>query len=294
MDNFDLKKYLSEGKLLKEDREEQYVDPFDNPDFYDGEGNMKDEYYKEEFGFSFKEKQNWEKILDQVKKQNNFDVFDAKSLRNYDKIEDEANQIYTQKYGSPFLKENKLVKEGMSLEFYDEDVALIANSGEYDAEIKDGKVSFSVVYEDEDDREGMEFDEDNWKDLLGSNHAFVEIASKIPTEVEALDDYVMITVNLEDLKGIASLAEGKLLKEEKGIDYLKDLFQIYLEGGDEFNKEVGETEIVKFENDESLIPEEEFEVALQSLPTTVKVDVYNVNFKKVGNDIIGTFKIKNA
>ena len=90
------------------------------------------------------------------------------------------------------------------------------------------------------------------------------------------------------------LAEGKLLKEEKGIDYLKDLFQIYLEGGDEFNKEVGETEIVKFENDESLIPEEEFEVALQSLPTTVKVDVYNVNFKKVGNDIIGTFKIKNA
>ena len=87
------------------------------------------------------------------------------------------------------------------------------------------------------------------------------------------------------------LAEGKLLKEDKGINYLKDAFEIYLEGGDDFNKEVGETETVKFENDESLISKEKFKVALQSLPTTVKVDAYNVNFKKVGNDIIGTFKI---
>ena len=97
-------------------------------------------------------------------------------------------------------------------------------------------------------------------------------------------------MNTFDLKKY--LAEGKLLKEDKGINYLKDAFQIYLEGGDEFNKEVGETETVKFENDGSLIPEEEFKVALQSLPTTVKVDVYNVNFKKVGDNIVGTFKIK--
>ena len=115
-----------------------------------------------------------------------------------------------------YLAEGKLLKEGMSLEFYDGDVELIADSGDYVAEIEDnGKVSFSVVYEDEDDREGMEFDEDNWKSILGSKHAFVEIASKIPTEVEAIDDYVMITVNLEDLKGIVSLAEGKLLKENE-------------------------------------------------------------------------------
>jgi len=88
------------------------------------------------------------------------------------------------------------------------------------------------------------------------------------------------------------LAENKLLKEDKGINYLKKAFEIYLEGGDDFNKEVGETETVKFENDESLIDEEEFKVALQSLPTTVKVDAYNVNFKKVGDNIVGTFKIK--
>ena len=114
-----------------------------------------------------------------------------------------------------YLAEGKLLKENMSLDIMDdgEAVELIANSGEYYAEIEDGKVSFSVVYEDEDDRDGMEFDEDNWKSILGPKHAFVEIASKIPTEVEAIDDYVMITVNLEDLKGIVSLAEGKLLNE---------------------------------------------------------------------------------
>ena len=118
-----------------------------------------------------------------------------------------------------YLAEGRLLKEEMELQFFnnDEEVALIANSGEYEAEIEDGKVSFSVVYEDEDDRDGMEFDEDNWKSILGPNHAFVEVASKIPTEVEAIDDYVMITVNLEDLKGIASLAEGKLLKESSDI-----------------------------------------------------------------------------
>ena len=104
-----------------------------------------------------------------------------------------------------YLAEGKLLREEMELEFFnnDEDVALIANSGEYEAEIENGKVSFSVAYDD-----GTEFDDSTWKSILGPKHAFVEIASKIPTEVEAIDDYVMITVDLEDLKGIASLAEG--------------------------------------------------------------------------------------
>ena len=130
-----------------------------------------------------------------------------------------------------YLAEGRLLREEMELEFFnnDEEVALIANSGEYTAEIEDGKVSFSVVYEDEDDRDGMEFDEDNWKSILGSNHAFVEIASKIPTEVEAIDDYVMITVNLEDLKGIVSLAEGKLLKEEETSQFIQDRLHDFID-----------------------------------------------------------------
>jgi len=117
-----------------------------------------------------------------------------------------------------YLKEGKLheneMESDMSLEILDEEsVELTANSGTYFAFIEDnGTVDFSVVYENEDDRNGMEFDEDNWKDILGPNHAFVEIANKIPTKVEALDDYVMISVDLEDLKGITTTnkVEGKL------------------------------------------------------------------------------------
>ena len=114
-----------------------------------------------------------------------------------------------------YLAENKLLKEEMSLEIDDDFIELTADSGTYDAYIEDnGTVDFSVTYEDEDDRDGEEFDEDNWKDILGPNHAFVKISNQIPTKVEAVDDYVMITVDVEDLKGISNLSENKLLKEE--------------------------------------------------------------------------------
>ena len=85
---------------------------------------------------------------------------------------------------------------------------------------------------------------------------------------------------------------SKVLTEDKGINYLKDAFETYLAGGDTFTNKPGKTETVKFKNDGSLIPKKKFEAALQSLPTTVKVDVYSVNFKKVGDNIVGTFKIK--
>jgi hypothetical protein len=140
-----------------------------------------------------------------------------------------------------YLAEGKLIKEEMSLEIDDDFIELTADSGTYDAYIEDdGTVDFSVTYEDEDDRDGEEFDEDNWKDILGPNHAFVKISNQIPTKVEAVDDYVMITVDVEDLKGISDLAEGKLLKENiqdedliasQAIDML-DEFRVYAESED--------------------------------------------------------------
>jgi len=115
-----------------------------------------------------------------------------------------------------YLVEGKLLKENMDLEIYDQSVELTADSGDYNGEIKDGKVSFSVVYDDEDDRDGMEFDEDNWKDILGLDHAFTKISSQIPTEVEALGDYVMITVDLEDLKGMIGRENEDFKDSEEG------------------------------------------------------------------------------
>ena len=103
-----------------------------------------------------------------------------------------------------YLAENKLIKEYLNLEIDEDEVTLNSFSGEYIGFIEDdGTVDFSVVYEDEDDRDGMEFDEDNWKDILGPKHAFVKISNQIPTKVEAVDDYVMITVDVEDLKAIS-------------------------------------------------------------------------------------------
>ena len=121
-----------------------------------------------------------------------------------------------------YLAEGKLFKENLNLSIDDDMVELSADSGDYDAFIEDGKVSFSVVYEDEDDRDGMEFDENNWKGILGPNHAFVEIASKIPTEVEAIDDYVMITVDIEDLKGISDIKDT----EDDGLELDPNDFKI--------------------------------------------------------------------
>jgi hypothetical protein len=100
-----IKEEISKLRELMVDGNYEPDDYFDNPAFYKKDGTMKPKYYKEEFGYSFEEKQNWEKVLDQVKKKYNFDEFDPKSLKNFEKIKDEAKQIYIKKYGSPKYKE---------------------------------------------------------------------------------------------------------------------------------------------------------------------------------------------
>ena len=76
-----------------------------------------------------------------------------------------------------YLAENKLIKEEMSLEIDDDFIELTADSGTYDTYIEDDTVDFSVTgYEEEREDGEIDFDEDNWKDILGSNHAFVKIS----------------------------------------------------------------------------------------------------------------------
>jgi hypothetical protein len=94
-----------------------------------------------------------------------------------------------------FLAEGKLLKEEFTVNSDGEQIEIIADSGDYSGFIEDdGTVSFSVVDEDED------FTEDSWKDILGPNHAFVKIIDSIGGEVEALGDYVQITVDANKLK----------------------------------------------------------------------------------------------
>ena len=212
MDNFDLRKYLAEGKLLKE--EIKFIDyvTVDQDEFkaqydkhYDDYGN--DEDFVEEYGLDFLSP-NMEKInkyygAKVLEKDVRDDFFIGDGLEfissneKFEKWLDRNKQFY--------LAEGKLLKEGMSLKFYDEDVELNADSGDYIAFIEDdGTVAFSLVDEDVEDVYYDGFDEDNWKDYLGPKHAFVQISNQIPTKVEADRDYVMITVDLEDLKNLVN------------------------------------------------------------------------------------------
>tara|TARA_R110000787_G_scaffold272040_1_gene379408 strand:+ start:83 stop:550 length:468 start_codon:yes stop_codon:yes gene_type:complete len=104
-----------------------------------------------------------------------------------------------------YLAENKLLKEYMDLEIDEEFIVLTSDSGEYHGDLSNyGTVSFSVYgYEEEREDGEIDFDEDNWEDILGPNHAFSIISDKIPTKVEAAGDYVAIEVEVEDLKRIA-------------------------------------------------------------------------------------------
>ena len=119
-----------------------------------------------------------------------------------------------------YLAEGRLLKEYLDLEIDEDQVTINAFSGEYSGFIEDdGTVDFSLTgYEEEREDGEIDFDEDNWKDILGPKHAFVKISNQIPTKVEAVDDYVMVTVDVEDLKGIANLAENKLLEIENLSD----------------------------------------------------------------------------
>ena len=100
------------------------------------------------------------------------------------------------------IKENKI--QGVDVKVDDDMVTLSGDSGDYDGFIEDnGTVSFSVVYDDVDE----EFNDQNWKDILGDDHVFVKIANAINTDVEAIDDYVQITVKADDL---TSMNESRL------------------------------------------------------------------------------------
>ena len=171
MDKFNLKEYLKNNPLLKEEME---VDRFDYDDPNSPLAQLNDD-------------DNAVNMLNDL-------------ISKYGKDVVQYWVTSGEYYEEDYLQENKTLNE-LELDFYDEDdpnaVTLTAQSGEYDGDVEDGMVSFSV-YDDEE-----EFDEDYWEDILGSNHAFVKINKLIPTEVEADGDYVQITVKIDDLKGIA-------------------------------------------------------------------------------------------
>jgi hypothetical protein len=106
---------------------------------------------------------------------------------------------YKQKLKESSLRESygtisQLADNGIKIERHSGQIYLIGDSGEYVGTLDNGKISFSLV----DDEE--EFDDYNWKDILGPNHVFVKLHDIVGGEVEAIDDYVMITIDASTLE----------------------------------------------------------------------------------------------
>ena len=225
MSNFDLTKYLAEGKLLKEafypefegetndkindiaiavvDELESKLDSessgiLKGMDYYVGSDGMDNDEVEQGFTkwfidlVKYLSKNNNEVTISSVEQDGK--VFTpAITLKYLDNGKEDISWKLKRD-----LAEGKLLKENMSLEVDDDYIELSADSGEYSGDLNDdGTVDFSVVYDD-----GTEFDDSTWKSILGKKHAFVKISEKIPTKVEAAGDYVMITVDLEDLKNL--------------------------------------------------------------------------------------------
>ena len=190
MDNFNYKKFLYEGKLYEKTEEDIASKAVSVLKSYKGEVKGLEDYIKYLMNTSDDISSSIQAVADDMDRDN--DAEDS-LRRDLEKLS---------------LAEGKLLKEDMSLEIDDDYIELSADSGEYSGDLNDdGTVDFSVVYDD-----GTEFDDSTWKSILGPKHAFVEIASKIPTKVEAAGDYVMITVDLEDLKNLIKPNKPKNIK----------------------------------------------------------------------------------
>jgi len=104
------------------------------------------------------------------------------------------------------------LKEAISLDIEDDIAILSGDSGEYEGEIEDGKVSFSVIYDDLDYRITDQYDENNIEDFLGKGHAFVELAKKYDYNWDIEPDLVGITIKLGHLN-----EDNMLQKIEDGV-----------------------------------------------------------------------------
>jgi hypothetical protein len=202
-----------------------------------------------------------------------------------------------------YLAEGRLFKENLNLDIEDNTAILSGNSGEYESEIKDGKVSFSVIYDDLDYRISDQYNENNIEDFLGKGHAFVELAKKYDHNWDIERDLVGITVELEDLKGIMNDKGDGGEDSGAAVAYLRKIFQQYLEGGDTFKGAPGDIETVVWDGEEYGDPEnynnaDQFRSTLQRLTNTsfsftpIGYPEYGeVTFKRKGNDIIGSFTV---
>ena len=187
MDNFDLRKYLAEGKLLKETKEKDYYN------------FLMDLGGTELAGHTFQ---------DMMKKRNDFNSFEDFLDDEIDFFKQEGDVEIINKIKSTFLNENKLIKEELTWFIDDENSDVRYKNDAYLKEVGD---KIKDLYHDISDEDlnkiiimtGDQYsrEEDFHGDSIPSNH-FADAAIEIyQTDVMTDDQYNAWQ---------ASLAENKM------------------------------------------------------------------------------------
>jgi hypothetical protein len=178
----------------------------------------------------------------------------------------------------------KTIKEGLEVKQDDDQIEISADSGDYVGEIENGKVSFSVFYDNMEDIEnefGPEgITSENWKDILGSDHAFVKIIDTIGGDVEAIDDYVQITVDVDKLTSLKKDEDGDDGYDPELADMGRYVTEYLKEINPNYKPAIGSTadEYMKPRPGGPLFsPEEREEAEFDSLKMKVK-GWYRMNF----------------
>jgi len=92
-----------------------------------------------------------------------------------------------------------MINENIDLDIDDEFqmATLSGKSGKYTGYVDDGVVSFSVSYEDREDKIDDFYNESNIDEFIGKDHAFIELAKKYNHKWDIGPDYVEIEIDLK-------------------------------------------------------------------------------------------------
>jgi len=119
-------------------------------------------------------------------------------------------------------------------------VILKGDSGEYTGYVDDGVVSFSVSYEDREDKIDDFYNESNIDEFLGKDHAFMELAKKYNHKWNIGPDYVEIEIDFKNLSEFQNLKEDK---KEELLSQIRDTLLDILRGDSEREKDIEDLDV---------------------------------------------------
>ena len=119
-------------------------------------------------------------------------------------------------------------------------VILKGDSGEYTGYVDDGVVSFSVSYEDREDKIDDFYNESNIDEFLGKDHAFMELAKKYNHKWNIGPDYVEIEIDFKNLSEFQNLKEDR---KEELLTQIRDALLDIMRGDSEREKDIEDLDV---------------------------------------------------